>query len=53
MSQLVKLHLTGIVIAELGRIAQYSAPYKVTAIEIEKAETDTMQSSLFNVSPIQ
>jgi len=49
----VKSHLTGRVVAELGKTAQYSAPYKVTAKEMEKADTDTMHSNLFNVSPTQ
>ena len=45
--------MTAMEMAELGSTAQYKAPYKVTAREMEKADTDTMHSTLFRVSPTQ
>jgi hypothetical protein len=51
--QLVKSHLTGMTVAELGRIAQYSPPYRVTAKEIEKAATEAIHNNLFRESPTQ
>jgi len=52
-SQLVKSHLRDKEVAVVGRMAQYKAPYKVTAKEMEKADTDTMHNNLFKLSPTQ
>ena len=52
-SQLVKSHLTGITCALLGKMAQYSPPYSVTARKMVKVATETKHNNLFKLSPSQ